>query len=58
MKLNDKQIAAMAVAAIAEELETDIRNLRVISFKEVQKSDLEKYLEEHQISFKKYQVGD
>lgn len=58
MKLNEKQIAAMAIAAIAEEMDEDIDNLRVVSFKEVQKSSLEKYLEEHQIIFNKYQLGD
>lgn len=58
MKLTHEQIAAMAVAAIAEETNEDLKNLRILSFKEVQKSNLEKYLEEHQIRFKKYELGE
>lgn len=58
MELQNEQIAAMAIAAIAEETNGNIRNLRVASFKEIQKNHLEQYLEEHQINFKKYQLGD
>lgn len=52
------EIIAMAVAAIAEELKTDSRRIRVLSFKEVEKSNLEKYIEENSIQYCKYQLGD
>lgn len=58
MELQYEQIAAMAVAVIAEETKDDIQNLRVVSFKEVQKSNLERYLEKYGINFKKYQLED
>ena len=52
------QIVAMAVAAIAEQLETGIHRIRVLSFKEVEKSSLERYIEEKAIRYQKYQLGD
>ena len=52
------QIVAMAVAAVAEELNTDIKRIRVVSFKEVEKSALEKYIEAHSIVYRKYQLGE
>ena len=52
------EIVAMAVAAIAEELNTDLKNIKVVSFKEVEKSRLEKYIEDHGIVYTKYQLGD
>ena len=58
MLMEKDEIIAMAVAAIAEELKTDIKRIRVKSFKEVEKSNLEKYIEEKNISYKKYQLGD
>ena len=51
-------IVAMAVAALAEELQTDIKRIRVVSFKEIEKSRLEKYIEDHSIVYRKYQLGD
>jgi len=51
-------IVAMAVAALAEELQTDIKRIRVVSFKEIEKSRLEKYIEDHSIVYSKYQLGD
>jgi len=51
-----EQIIAMAVAAVSEELKTDIKRIRVLSFKEVEKSSLEKYIEEKSIHFEKYQL--
>ena len=53
-----EKIIAMATACIAEELEVDIRKVRVVSFREVQKSDLEKYIEENEITYRKYQLED
>lgn len=52
------KIVAMAVAAIAEELKLDIQKVRVLSFKEVEKSSLEKYIEENSVQYIKYQLGD
>ena len=51
-------IVAMAVAALAEELQTDIKRIRVVSFKEIEKSRLEKYIEDHSIVYSQYQLGD
>ena len=53
-----KRIVAMAVAVIAEELNEDISAIRVVSFKEIHKSSLEQYISEHNIQYKKYQLGD
>ena len=52
-----EKILVMAVAAVAEENKTVSRNVRVTSFKEIQKSSLEKYIEEQSISYQKYQLG-
>lgn len=52
------ELIAMAVAAIAEELKTDINRIKVKSFKEVEKSNLEKYIEEKSIPYKKYHLED
>ncbi len=50
------QIIAMAIAAVAEELKTEIKRIHVLYFKEIEKSSLEKYLEEKSIHFEKYQL--
>lgn len=55
--MDEKKIVAMAVAAIAEELGEDVKNLRVVSFKKIEKGSLAKYLEKNQIHFKKYQLS-
>jgi len=52
------EILAMAAALAAIELNTDISHLRVLSFKEVKKSGLYKYIEDNNITYKKYQLGD
>lgn len=56
--MSEKKIAAMAVAAIAEETGRNICNLCVVSFKKIEKSSLTEYLETNHIPFKKYQLGD
>lgn len=56
--MDKEAIVAMAVAAVAEELKTEAKKIRVLSFKEIEKSSLEKYIEENNISFQKYQLGD
>lgn len=48
----------MAVAAIAEELGTDVSRVRVVSFSRVRKSGLECYVEEHGIVYHKYRLED
>ena len=53
-----EKIVAMAVAAIAEETGTDPKQVIVRSFSEIQKSSLEKYIEEHHLSYHKYQLED
>ena len=54
--MEKERIIAMVVAAVAEELKTEIKRIRVLSFKEVQKSSLERYIEEKSIHFEKYQM--
>ena len=51
-----EKVLAMAVAAVAEENKTVSKNIRVISFKEIQKSSLEKYIEEQGLAYQKYQL--
>ena len=51
------EIVAMAVAVIAEELGTDVKHVRVHSFREVKKSSLAQYLEDNKINFIKYELG-
>ena len=51
-----EKVLAMAVAAVAEENKTETKYIRVTSFAEIQKSSLEKYIEEHGISYQKYQL--
>lgn len=58
MLMEKDEVIAMAVAAIAEELKIDIKRIRVKSFKEVEKSNLEKYIEEKSIQYRKFQLGD
>jgi len=58
MELTQEQIALMAVAAIAEEEKLDVSALRIVSFREVHKSSLAQYIEDHHISYKKYKLGE
>lgn len=53
-----EKVLAMAVAAVAEETGVDAKRVTVLSFKEVQKSSLEKYIEDNQIIYHKYQLED
>lgn len=57
-ELNKEEIIAMAIACIAEETGTDAKNLRVTSFKEVQKSPLAQYISDNNICYKKYSLED
>ena len=44
MELTMEQIAAMAIASIAEEMQEDVKQLRIVSFREVHQSSLERIL--------------
>ena len=48
-ELTKEEIVAMAVAAIAEETGTDVRDMRVVSFREIGESALMKYVRENNI---------
>ena len=52
-----EKVLAMAVAAVAEENGIQPKRVLVHSFKEVQKSSLEKYIEDKGISYRKYELG-
>ena len=54
--LEEEKILAMAVACIAEETGTDAGRIIVRSFREVQKSSLQLYIENHDIPYQKYQL--
>lgn len=51
-----EKVLAMAVAAVAEENGVEPKRVTVRSFKEVQKSSLEKFIEDNKIKYKKYQL--
>ena len=51
-----EKVLAMAVAAVAEENGVEPKRVVVRSFKEVQKSSLEKFIEDNHISYQKYQL--
>ena len=53
-----EQIVAIAVACAAEEMKADVSAIRVVSFREIKKTSLEQYIADHQIEYKKYQLGD
>ena len=57
-ELTKEQIVAMAIAAIAEETQTDAKNLRVVSFKEIQKTPLMQYVSDNNINYKRYELED
>lgn len=56
--MEKEEIVAMAIAAIAEELKTEVHRVKVLSFHEVEKNILERYIEENSIDYNKYQLGD
>jgi hypothetical protein len=53
-----EKVVAMAVACIAEESGVEPKNVIVRSFREVEKTGLEKYIEDNHISYHKYQLED
>lgn len=53
-----EKILAMAVAAVAEETGLEPKRVIVRSFREIQKSSLEKYIEDRHIQYRKYQLED
>ena len=52
-----EKVLAMAVAVVAEENGIEPKHVVVRSFKEIQKSSLEKYIEDNHIAYQKYQLG-
>ena len=57
-ELSREQIVAMTAACIAEELGTEVKNLRISNFHEVHKTGLAKYIEDNKINYVKYQLGE
>lgn len=57
-ELTKEEIVAMAVAAIAEETGNAPSDLRVVSFRELGESSLQKYIRENNISYKKYSLEE
>ena len=56
--LDMDELVAMAVAAVAEDMRTDMTRIRVVNFHEVLPSPLERYLVERRISFRRYELKD
>ena len=56
--LDMDELVAMAVAAVAEDMRTDAKRIRVVSFREIFPGPLENYLAERKISFKRYELMD
>ena len=56
--LDMDELVAMAVAAVAEDMRTDAKRIRVVSFREIFPGPLENYLAERKISFKRYELKD
>lgn len=56
--MEESLIIAMTVAAIAEEYGVNTNHVLVRSFKEVQKTSLERFIEDNNISYHKYQLGE
>ncbi len=56
--MEQEQVMAMALALIADELGVDPSELRVLGFREVQPGTLGAYLEENDVVFRQYQLGD
>ena len=57
-ELTREEIAAMAIAAIAEESSIDAKNLRIESFREIKQSGLMQYVSDNNINYKKYTLED
>lgn len=53
-----EKVLAMAVAAVAEKSGVDTDRMVVRSFREVPKSSLEQFIEDHGIAYHKYQLGE
>lgn len=56
MVINVEKIVAMAVATIAEENRVSPKRVVVRSFREIQKSSLERYIEDNKIAYHKYRL--
>ena len=54
--MEKEKVLAMAVAVIAEEKGVETKRVVVHSFKEIQKSSLEQFIEDNHIAYKKYQL--
>ena len=57
-ELSKEMIVAMAAACIAEEIGKDVKSLRISNFREARKSGLAKYIEDNNINYVKYQLGE
>ena len=57
-ELSREEIVAMAVAAIAESTGKALHDLRVVSFRELGESALEKYIRNNNVTYRKYQLED
>ena len=54
--MEKEKLIAMAIAAVAEKNGVEPKKVIVRSFKEIQKSSLEQYIEENHIAYHKYQL--
>ncbi len=56
--MDEEQLVAMMVAAIAEDSGTDADRIRVVSFRKAEPTPLEKYLRETGYPYKKYTLEE
>ena len=56
--METERILAMAVAAIAEENGVEPKRVIVRSFREIQKSSLQRFIEDNNVPYHKYQLED
>ncbi len=56
--MEEEKIMLMAVAAIAEETHVDTKCIVVRSFRQVRKSGLEKYAQDHGFTYHQYRLED
>ena len=56
--IQNEELIAAAMTVILKETGLDASKIRLISFREVEASQLAQYIERYRIAYKKYQLGD
>lgn len=56
--MNEEKVIAMAIAAICEETQLDASVIKVLSFKKCEQSNLQNYLKNNGLNYKKFELED